>query len=128
MTTARLPVHRWSLLASPLLVFCAACGNPGPDAAPTEAGAGNGSTPIPGIVVTVIRPSDPTLRVGDSLFLAVTVNYPSPGSFVWTSFDTTVVTVSQTGLLKARSPGTTGVRVRHRLGDGLIEVRAVPRD
>jgi Bacterial Ig-like domain (group 2) len=77
--------------------------------------------PPPPILVVVIRPDNVALAVGDSLQMEAAVVAPPSWNVVrweWTSSNATIASVTATGLVRARSPGTVAIRAIGFNGDG----------
>lgn len=81
-----------------------------------------GAAPSVGVPVVSVTPRSTSLRVGATQQLAATVktpegvDVPNP-EVVWATGDSTIATVSATGLVTVRSPGTAGITARYRGGE-----------
>jgi alpha-amylase len=64
------------------------------------------------LIAVLVAPDGATLAVSDSLQMSAAVIVPRNWgtiSVAWSTTDTTVATISTTGMVDARSPGITGV-------------------
>ena len=95
-------MKRFLRFAAPLALFLAACGD--------------GSTNARAVLTSVsVSPGERTLGVGQTLQLTLAVRDQrgaeyERGTVAWTSENTAVATVSQTGLVTAVAPGTAVIR------------------
>ena len=66
-------------------------------------------TPTPPVAVVLIIPTTSTLKVGQSQQFVASVPSGSATQFAWRAADTSVVSISTTGLASARKVGSTTI-------------------
>ena len=69
--------------------------------------------PTPSIITTTLSPrlDDGRLRVGASVEMSLTTNIPPSYTVTWVAADTTVFSVSSTGLAEGRKAGSSSLAV-----------------